>query len=770
MKFTFILVFISLFSTSILAQNSADVSGQLKDAGKVISRKKIKLVSQTQTFETTTDGSGNYTFTNIPDGNYLLVYGAKKARVRIEKGSVSISPLAEVVVVSSGATQPISEVSKTVDVIEPREMRERADFALVESLRTIPGFRVSQLGGFGRLAGVKTRGLRNQDTAVLIDGVRFRDAASPQGDASAFLSDITLTSVRRVEVLRGSGSSVYGSNAIGGVIDFHTAKPRKGFHGQLSGVYGGLGLKRVRGNVSDGSDDGKIGFNLGISRSLYSKGIDGDDRATNANIQSRVEYNPFARTNLSGRIFVADGFVSLNTSPDTIGALPPVNQIIDANQGVNFSFDANDPDNFQKSQFFSGQIALTQIINSKTVLNAHYQGLRTSRKTENGGLGPGFQPFGGTQRNFYGGEVHTFATKLNWTPNSIHFVTFGYEREFEKLANDGSGPTASGEFFTRVNQTSNSFFAQDVLSFLERKLQFAGGFRVQTFSLDSPVFSAANAPYSNLSLDSPPASYTFDGAASYYFTSSKTKFRAHIGNGYRAPSLYERFGTFYSSFSQSFTAIGDPNLKPEKSIAFDGGIDQSFAGNRINLSATYFYTKLIDTIDYANVVPAIGTTARPFGGYLQSQGGIARGLEFSGDVKATDSTEVFASYTFTNSDQRSPQVVGSGIIETLGSAKHQFTVVATQRFFDKLAINFDFVATSDYLAPIFSNAIFSPRIYRFRGQRRADLTGRYDLPIYNEKAKIVILGTIENLFDDEYYENGFRTIGRTGRFGLGVSF
>src|SRR6185369_3515902 len=122
--------------------------------------------------------------------------------------------------------------------------------------------------------------------------------------------------------------------------------------------------------------------------------------------------------------------------------------------------------------------------------------------------------------------------------------------------------------------------------------------------------------------------------------------------------------------------------------------------------ATYFYTKLIDTIGFGNVVPPIGTTQRPFGGYLNTKGGIARGAEFSGQVKPTNSTDIFASYTFTNSDQREPQVTGNPNIETLGIPKHQFTLVATQRF-KRAWVNFDFLATGDYLAPIFDSNNFT---------------------------------------------------------------
>ena len=676
----------------------------------------------------------------------------------------------EVSVIAAGTTQTIDEVSKTVNLIDAQEMRDRADFALTETLRTIPGFRVQQLGGFGRTASIKTRGLRNQDTAILIDGIRFRDAGSITGDASAFLSDFTLTSVSRIEVLRGSGSSLYGTNAIGGTIDFQTPKPEPGLHGQISGAFGGLGLGRFRGNVSDGTRDGKFGFNLGVSRTVYAKGIDGEDDARNTNFQSRIEYNPFEKTNVSGRFFVSDAFVRLNSNPDTLGALPASNAvIINANPNVNFVSDANDPDNFQKSNFFSGQFVLTQIISSKLFFQGSYQGLKTARRNTNGVLGVGFQPFGGEETSIFEGFIQTANARFNWTPNRFHEITFGYEYEREKFGNDGFTSDGFGNFSTRARQASNTFYAQDLLSFFNHRLQIAGGFRGQFFNLENPAFSAANPPYSNLTLENPPTAFTFDGAVSYFFAGRGTKIRAHVGNGYRVPSLYERFGTFYSSFSQAFVALGDPNLKPERSIAFDGGIEQNFFEQRVKITAVYFYTRLIDTIGFGNVVADIGTTPRPFGGYINTKGGIARGAEFGGRIKATGSTDIFASYTFTNSDQHEPQVSGSGIIETLGIPKHQFTLTATQRF-RRAWVNFDFLAASDYLAPIFSNTTFNTYVYRFGGNRKADLTAGYTFPLKGEKLNLRLFGTIENLFDDDYYENGFRTAGRTARGGAALSF
>jgi len=782
MKVIKILSLICFLTFGISAQQTATVSGQLTDEGRKIVNQTIRLVSATETFETTTDASGNYQFANIADGNYLLVYNNKQASVKVAGGQVSIAALAEVVVISARTTQTLDEVSKTVNIIDAQELRDRADFSLVESLRSIPGFRVQQLGGFGRTANIKTRGLRNQDTAILIDGVRFRDASAITGDASPFLSDFTLTSVNRIEVLRGSGSSLYGTNAVGGTIDFQTPKPPSGFHGNLSGAVGGYGLGRFRGNVSNGTADGKFGFNFGVSRTVYKEGIDGEDDANNTNIQSRIEFNPFEKTNISARFFVSDAYVRLNSSPNSIAAAltSPATTIIDAvplsreelrrfengtsvanlNRGnANLIPDANDPDNSQRSKFFNGQIVLTHAFNDRFVFQGYYSGLRTQRKNDDGILGIGFQS---ASTSFFDGTIQTANGHFNWTPNRSNEITAGYEFEHEKYGNDGFTPSGTGDFFTRAYQSSNTIYAQDLIKLFDNRLQIAGGFRVQFFDLKTPKFSITNAPYANLTLANPPNAYTFDGAASYFFEQTGTKIRAHVGNGYRVPSLYERFG---STFFLGFTALGDPELKPERTVAFDGGVEQNLFDNRAKLTAVYFYTYLIDTIGFGNNGRVIPNTPRPFGGYLNTKGGIARGGEFSGQLRATDSTDVFASYTFTNSDQRVPQVPAARIIETLGIPKHQFTLVATQRF-RRAWVNFDFLASSSYLAPIG----FPTRVFRFDGNRRADLTGGYNIPLKGERFNLRVFGTIENLFGDDYYENGFRTFDRNGRIGLSFGF
>ncbi len=672
----------------------------------------------------------------------------------------------EEVTVSAGESQTIEQVSKTVDTISAQEMRDRADFSFIESLRTIPGLRIAQSGGFGKVATIKTRGLRNWDTALLLDGIRFRDVTAITGDASPFLSDFTLTSVSKVEVLRGSGSSLYGTNAVGGTIDFQTPEAKSGTHGQIGGAFGGLGLRRFRGNISHGIDSGKFGITAGVSQTTYTKGLDGDDRANNTNLQTRLDFAPTSKTSISGRIFFSDADVRLNTNPDILGTLAATNVIVNAQQGVNFTFDANDPDARQDTRFFNGQIVVNQLINDKFLIGVYYQGLTTRRVNNNGPLGAGFQS---SSTSVFEGDVHTGNVHINWTPVKENTLTAGYEFESEKYFNDGKTPSGTANFFTSAGQRSNTFYVQNLVSLLGGDLQLAGGMRFQQFNLKAPGFSLTNAPYNNLTLANPPNAYTFDGAASYFVRKSGTKFRAHVGNGYRVPSLYERFGSFYSTFpSNAFVAIGDPFLKPEKTIAFDAGVEQNLANDRVRVSGTYFWTRLRDIIGYGNTVASIGTTPRPSGGYVNQKGGTSRGGEFSVKARATDTTDLFASYTFTRSVQLVPQLAGSGVLNTLGVPDHQFTLVATQRY-KRFWVNFDFLATSTYLAPLTSSVSFSTRLYRFQGNRKGDLTGGYTFAIKGDKT-LRLYGTIENVFNQEYYENGFRTAKATARAGLTFGF
>jgi len=457
--------------------------------------------------------------------------------------------------------------------------------------------------------------------------------------------------------------------------------------------------------------------------------------------------------------------VRLNVNPDTLGTLPPsTSTIIDAVPGVTFARDADDPDATQKSRFFTGQFVVNQIVTPELFINGYYQGLSTRRRNGDGPLGPGFQS---AFNSIYEGSIHTANGHFTWAPvGRKNTLTAGYEFEQEHFRNDSTFGTDISS--ATADQRSHTFYVQDLVSLMDGNLQFAGGFRLQSFDLGTRTFSAAAPPVLTQTPGSVPTAYTGDGAVSYFFHSTGTKLRAHVGNGYRVPSLYERFGSYF--FFGSFYPLGNPALKPERSIGADAGIEQYFAKERVKASATYFYTRIKDEITY---IPTDDLNASA---YYNFDRHFSRGAEMSVDIKATTSTNIFASYTFTNSDVRNHSrptfpigPVTSVDRRAFGIPNHQFTLVATQRF-ERFWVNFDLLATSNCLAPIFSSTTFRTYTYRFAGNRKGDLTAGYTFGFKNDARTLRIYGTVENVFNNEYYENGFLAPGAMGRAGVKVKF
>ena len=268
-------------------------------------------------------------------------------------------------------------------------MRDRADFTLVDTLRSIPGFRVQQLGGFGQTANIKTRGLRNQDTAVLIDGIRFRDPSAITGDASPFLSDFTLTSVSKIEVLRGSGSSLYGTNAIGGVIDFQTPEPPQGWHGQFSGGRRRSWAGRVKRKYFRRNDGWQIWLQCSGFRAPFTQ------RGSTATMMPTIQICRVAlmSVRLRKQICPAASIFPMHSCGSTrirtrqqmcLQAISGSSTLV----RVSISFPMSTTRTTLKSRdFLTANSSATQIINSHLIFNGYYSGLSTRRTNESGPAG-----------------------------------------------------------------------------------------------------------------------------------------------------------------------------------------------------------------------------------------------------------------------------------------------------------------------------------------------------------------------------------------------
>ncbi len=672
-----------------------------------------------------------------------------------------------VVVTATGTPQSLDETEKAVDVVDREQMQRRSIESTVDALRELPGIRIAQRGGPGSLATIQMRGLRTFDTSVLIDGMRFRDVGATQGDAQSFIGDLLSVDVGRVEVLRGSGSSLYGTNATAGVVNVVTDVGGGPFHGDLTADGGGLGEIRGVAHIGGSGLENRLHYSAGLGHLNVTRGVGDNNPYRNTTGNGLVDYSLRPGLVLHGRLLGTGTFLQLNQSPAAAprNSLPPTGYISGI-AGVTFIPDLNDPDYSNSSRFISTLVGVDHQVSPLLSYKLTYQALLTDRDVVNGPLGPGsFQPLYRTSSQF-NGRIDTLQGRVNFLAGTHQLLTAGYEFEreyFDQPSSDQNpNPALRINSDTQISERSNSFDAQDQIRLLRDRLQVSVSGRLQTFNLNQPIFSGTVPVYANASAVSPPHAYTSDVSVAYFFKSSGTKIRSHGGNGYRAPSLYERFGTYF--YGSSFSVYGDPRLRPERSIGIDGGIDQYFASDRLRLSASYFYTRLQEVIafDFSGL---INPATDPFGrssGYRNTGGGIARGAEVSVQAKPWRSTQLLSSYTYTNSRDKYAEF-SDGTLHLPRISPHSFSLTVLQQFGSCWDAALDFLAASDFLFPL------SRRTFVFPGQRQASLSIGYTHPL-SESSRIRFYTSIKNIGDQTYYEDGFRTPGRWAVGGITYSF
>jgi vitamin B12 transporter len=769
------------------SQTVTTLSGKVVDpSGAVVAGAEIRLYSRDNAFQRTgrTDHQGAFRLGGLPRGDFLVeartsgLDQASPQEVHLEENDnqielkLDIAGLASRVTVTSSSTAlSTAEIGKGTDVIDSADWARREEFSVAETLRTLPGLRVQQLGGPGTFARVLTRGLRAIDTAVLIDGMRFRDVASVQGDAAAFIGDLLLIDSDRIEVVRGSGSSLYGTNAMSGVINLVTDQGGGPMHGEVSAEGGGLGMARGLARLSGGALDDRLQYTAGLTYLNVSSGVDGIERVRNWSGQGFAQYRFTPRATLSARVYGTTAMVGINNNPYAApeANLPPTgyvpaiplapDQLALADHGKPFdwgnaTFAPNtfDSDSRRVGDYFSGMIAWTQQLTPQASYRVTYQGLSSNRDNTNGPAGSGYQPAFNTYSGF-AGRIDTVQARVDWGLARWNLLSAGYEFEREYFDNPSSDaspdPTQRVDARTQSTQKSNAGFFNDQMRFWSDRLQVSLSGRIQGFLLDAPIFTGDAPPYAGAQFAAPPKALTGDASIAYLLPKSSTKLRAHVGNAYRAPALYERFGAYF--FLGSFSPIGDPRLSPERSVGFDAGVDQYFASNRMRVSGSFFYSRLQEVIVFGSL------TDDPFGrygGYVNSPGGLARGIELSGEARPWRNTLLQASYTYTNADNRTSDLIG-GSLQAIRVFPHMVSVVASQQITPRLRVSADFLGASDYIAGTFF-VDSGNRPYLFPGPRKLDASAEYTVPLA-ETRSLRLYTRIENLLNRQYYEDGFRT-------------
>jgi iron complex outermembrane receptor protein len=803
MKIALLSVFLLASSLAVLsgAESGASLTGTVKDPqGRPVPGATLSLVSGTGAAGgvTTSDSSGAYRFAGLPAGDYLLRAEAPGFAVflseslHVDTGSAATRDVAlqiaglnhQVVVTASGTPQTPEQVSKAITTIDQADSDARGDAALADAVSLAPGVRSQTLGGPGAFSTIQIRGLRTEDTAVLVDGLRLRDASATQADASGLIEDMLLTDASRIEVMRGSGSSLYGTNAIGGVVNVITDEGGGRTRGSLLLEGGSLDAFRGRAQLSGGFLNDRIQYSLGASEMDVTSGLGGDAPYRNTSTQGRVTFHFSPSLRLIARLYTADSFGKVLGEPallgnpsgngivDAVPLSPSLSRLFDNGASINtgnatFVPAPDNPDYTRAARFITGALTLNGQTSPKLDYSVSYQLVSNGRRYGDGPAGVGYQPSSST-RSLYDGRIQTVDAQFHYRLGQYNLLSGGYEFESETYANDNTQqfvPAAASA--VSVTQNSNAVFAQDQAQFLGGRLQISAAVRAQFFSLDSPRFlPQSSAPYQGIAFPSPAAAVTGDSSVAYLFRSSGTKFHAHVGRGYRAPSLFERFGAGYDPV-YGYSVYGDPRLKPEHSLGIDAGFDQTLFHGLLKTSATYFYTWLQNVINF-DTSGLIDPVTDPFGryiGYLNTQGGISRGVEFSAAVAPTRSLRVTTAYTYVNAIERTP-IVGN-VLQTFEIPRNQFSVLVTEQPTPRLLLTADTLASGSYLTPIYGDVV--TQTYRFGGIHKINLGASYRIPVKEYQA-IRFFIRADNIGNQTYFENGFLTPGRTAAGGMQFEF
>lgn len=198
-----------------------------------------------------------------------------------------------IVISATRYEENVESLGSSISVVGGEELKERNDMLLSDSIRSVPGIQVTGSGGPGKTTSVFMRGASAAQTLILVDGIPVNENLSGQFD----FGDFSALGVEQIEVVRGSQSLMYGSDAMGGVINIVTARPTEeaGLQGTLGGgnygyqkytLKGDTGGENLRGNVY-----GSYSSLDGISTAVASETNTEDDPYENMTVGTAVEAN-----------------------------------------------------------------------------------------------------------------------------------------------------------------------------------------------------------------------------------------------------------------------------------------------------------------------------------------------------------------------------------------------------------------------------------------------------------------------------------------------
>ena len=488
-----------------------------------------------------------------------------------------------VVVTATTVETLAGQLGVALSVIPGEDFKAYQYSTIDDAFRNIPGVTVTQQGSYGKLSTLSIRGANANQVLILVDGVRVSSPTLGQTD----LSDISPDLIERIEVIRGGQSTLYGADAIGGVVNIITKKGTGPFAATLENMGGNYDTLRNR-------------LSIGGTYKIFNYSLSGSHLESNGQFQ-----NDNANINaVSGRIGVSlpfDSSLSFVYRYNKTDTGVPVKSVFPPPQPIVPIINPNAKQQTETTVMsLEGKTRPVEWWESRA---------RISRYTNNQGfqdpVDPGFDfdvPFRS--------QVDVVRREAEWLNSffigkwSTTTLGFGYRHE----EGDNKG------VFRTARSVPSVMFEQQ-LRFLDR-LFITGGFRIE----DDSVFGQAT---------------TGQGSVAFVIKETGTRLRGSAGTGFRAPTFNDLF----------FPDFGNPNLLPERSQTWDAGFDQSLWQNRVRLKFTWFATHFRDAITCCVVLPTA-----PFGGPVNAGKARSKGVESGAEVDILPSLVASFTYTYTDTD------------------------------------------------------------------------------------------------------------------------
>ena len=619
-RFLFVVCY-SFFVISLSAQ-APGLSGRVVDPdGRAVANAELMISGSTPApLRARTNADGRFDLANLAPGRYTIVVTApglvsdphaidltaSPATIEI---ALHLSALNETLVVSAAQIdQPLSRIPDSVTVIPGREIEAKQQFTLASALRSVPGLTLQQNGGPGTVTSLFTRGGESDYTLVLIDGVR---ANSFGGGLD--LSQVPLQDVERIEVLRGSQSALYGSDAIGGVIQVITrsggppsaraqietgSRDMRRAAGATTGELNGVRWQAGANYFEDAGFTGKAASGQTVSnddaQEAHASGSIGWRHArTGSDVQASMQYvdsergSPGAFGSDPAHRFGGVDTVSRGTTTRVGGAARWLQPWFGAGSRVRqrVEFDVADYDLTFKSQFGTSE---------GNTRRAHTR----------------------VQTDVAASQAIGFSGGLEWLGErgSSTFITAGaagmipVERGVLGLFGEGRWNATDRATITagiRGERITRDALPGDPLAFSPRP-----DFPKETLTSVNPKMAGS------------------------FLLRGDSRLRGSFGTGIRPPDAFEI----------AFT--DNSGLKPERSKSGEFGLTQTLAGGAVQIDGTAFFNA------YRDLIIAVGRTFSGSSRYRTDNisNARARGAELSAAWRINTSLDLRGNYTFLDSE------------------------------------------------------------------------------------------------------------------------